>query len=69
MTSTFDRLQSAYDSMEPPDPGCDHEEWEATSHGRITSQTQDVSIECDQCHITGSLDFNDAETISISWDE
>lgn len=55
--------------MEPPDPGCDHEEWEATSHGRITSQTQDVSIECDQCHITGSLDFNDAETISISWDE
>jgi len=68
MSTTFDRLQAAYDSMEPPDPGCSHEEWIATRNCRITSIAR-ISIECEQCHITGSLDFNDSETISVNWDE
>ena len=69
MSTTFDRLQAAYDSMEPPEPDCSHEEWEAKYALSITSSTQDISIFCDKCHVTGSLDFNDAETFSVNWDE
>ena len=65
----FNRAQAHYDAMEPPDPGCSHEEWEAPYRDRITSSTQDIEIECAQCLISGTLDFNDSETISINWDE
>lgn len=69
MTTGFDRAQQAYDANTEPPEFCEHEEWESTNSQYVTSSTMDIEIFCTQCRISGSLDFNDEETISVNWNE
>lgn len=66
--SAFDRAQAAHDANTEPPEVHEHEEWSSINPSHVTSQTQDIPIECDECKATGTLDFNDSETFSINWD-
>lgn len=70
MTTSFDRAQAAYDHAEPPEPACEHEDWSSDERTYITPSTEDISIKCDTCKESGSLDFQpDGTTIIVRWDD
>tara|TARA_R110000824_G_scaffold29566_1_gene98287 strand:- start:357 stop:770 length:414 start_codon:yes stop_codon:yes gene_type:complete len=64
--TNFDRAQSAYDSMEPPDV-CSHEEWESQDRFILTSETQDITVKCSECFELGTVDINN-DSLFISWE-
>jgi hypothetical protein len=70
MIASFNRAQSAYDSAEPADfNDCEHEEWETLDHLTLTSETEDVPIECTykRCRQHGIFSIK-GDTIQLDWD-
>lgn len=70
MSDAFNRAQAAYDAAEPADfNDCEHEEWETLDRLTLTSETEDIPIECTykRCRQVGTFSIQ-GDSFRVDWD-